>query len=343
MANDFHSNTIAMDKPNNAAVESNKKIGGVGLAEYIAAVVDMGATAVPGVNSTYWVTSERYALEREPTLCLDVPSRDEVYDALRRTRSAVATYNRLADASHPQNAWLYLCQDQSYNLNKLESSVRRNIKRALHEFRFEFIDASTLLQAGAASFCETRSRAGLSDGTPDNFRNCCQSLLKNPAYRILGAWRESENGRRALAAYMTFCIVDDWVTLKPYATTEYLGLRPNNGLFHFGMDYFLAQHRMKTICYGLSSIQEIGKGDTLHRFKLKIGFEAIPIHRTFIFHPFLRPLANRATLFGLRLLVRVRPTNRKLRKAAGLLATYLDKHAATAESQQQSPEQKEEI
>jgi hypothetical protein len=301
------------------------------MAEYVAALIEQGATVAPGTNSTYWITGERYSLEREPVGCLDGPSRDEVRRALWRTRSAVATYNRPADAAHPQNAWFYLCRDQSYQLEKLESTACRDARRALREFHVEFIDGPTLLRAGAASFCETRSRLGLSDGTPSNFHKYFLSLLKNPAVNIVGAWRKGGDEHQCLAAFMKLVVVDDWVDIAAYSASEYLRFCPTNGLIHFAMDYFLVQRKLRLISYGFSSIQEMGKADTLHRFKLKVGFEAVPVHRAFVFHPLLRPLANTATLWELRLGARLRPSNRRLRKAAGMLAAYLGKHPKTVE------------
>ncbi|MCE5267551.1 MAG: hypothetical protein LLG00_06680 [Planctomycetaceae bacterium] len=305
---------------------NREAISGISLAEYVAALSDDGATVVPGADGTYWRSAERLSLERLPTRCLDEPSQDEVRNALRRTRTAVATYNRHADASHPQNAWLYLCQNQDYRVENLESAARRDVRRALREFRFEMVDISRLLQDGAAAFCETRSRLGLSDGVPEAFQKHFRRFLDKPDSQIIAAWRDGEESGPCLAAFMSVSIVERWVTIAAYSRTAYLRYCPNNGLLHYAMEHFLTQHKLQGLDYGLSSIQEVGKADTLHRFKVRMGFEAIPVHRAFVFHPLLRPLVNPLTLWGLRTCARVHPSSRRLRKAAGLLAAHLGRH-----------------
>jgi hypothetical protein len=74
---------------------------------------------------------------------------------------------------------------------------------------------------------------------------------------------------------------------------------------------------------GLSSIQEVSGAQGLHFFKKKVGFECWPVHRGAVFHPLLAPLANIATLQALRVLRRLRPGSPAIRKAAGLLSSYL--------------------
>ncbi|MEN6457551.1 MAG: hypothetical protein ABFC63_01360 [Thermoguttaceae bacterium] len=307
---------------------------GITLAEHLAALKRRSSTFVPGAGATYWTIGEKYSMVREPTYCLDVPSPREVREVLWRCRAVVASYNRPADAMYPPNAWLYVCRNQNYRVEDLESAARRDVRRALREFRYEFIDEPTLLDKGVAAFCDTRSRVGLADGTPETFRHHFRGFLDSPENHVLAAWRDEPAAEPFLAAFMSLSIIDDWVVIAAYAATKHLRFCPNNGLLHSAMDLFLAQRKLQGIDYGLSSIQEIGKADSLHRFKVRMGFEAIPIHRAFVFHPMLRPLANPLTLWGLRTWSRLQPKNRRLRKATGLLAAYLGKHCALAGPQE---------
>jgi len=170
----------------------------------------------------------------------------------------------------------------------------------------------------------------MSDGTPEAFQRDFARIGRNPCYAIVGAWAGS-----FLEAFMTALVVDDWVYINTCAASDHLILRPVDGLIHFGLDYYLVQNRFHTVGYGVSSIQEVSKAETLDRFKKKVGFEARPIHRTFVFHPLLSPFANSLTLWGLRLGTRLRPGSRGLRKATGLLASYLGKQHLLSESEQQ--------
>ena len=53
----------------------------------------------------------------------------EIRKLLWHTVSPVATYACRPDADHPQNAWLYVCEDQDYGLDKVNAKVRSNIRR----------------------------------------------------------------------------------------------------------------------------------------------------------------------------------------------------------------------
>ena len=298
---------------------SSQPLRGVSIEEYVSGLIQEGTRVVSGPAESYWLTTEMRCLERMPWWRLDeAPARD-VDALLWRARSPAAAYGRHPDASHPQNAVLYVCQDQNYAMDNLEHTARKNLKRALGELRFEFIEPHVLLEKGVVPYCDTRTRIGLSDGTPELFRKRFERTTANPARKIVGAWRGD-----VLAAFLSIIVVEDCVTTAAVgAATEYLSLRPNDGLIHFVLDYYLKRHHFRLVTAGPSSVQEDAKRDTMDRFKRKMGFEAWPIHRGFMLHPLLKPLANRVTLSALRACTRYWTSNRALRKATGLLATYL--------------------
>lgn len=311
-------------------------IHSVSMEEYTSVQRRIGVVVLPGSGCTFWHSNEWCSLQREPVWRLEEPSAKEIRRVLQESRAWVVTYNREPDEAHPQNAWLYVCEDHDYCLKRLPSAVRRNVKRALRTFRFEFVDAERFLEKGVVPFCDTRTRVGLSDGTPKKFRRYFETNIHNPAHRIVGAWKDD-----TLAAFLSLLVVDDWVVIIPFAATEHLPSRPNNGLIHFAIDYFIVQRKFRLVAYGLSSIQEIGKADGLHRFKTHVGFEARPVHRVFVFHPLLRPFINSAVLWALRAGVRLWPRSRVLRKAAGLLATSLKKRPPQVKSKHQEQESRE--
>ena len=86
---------------------------------------------------------------------------------------------------------------------------------ALRRFRFEDLDAKSLREKGEHIYCETRTRVGLSDGTPRAFQRVCDSVVENPACRILGAWAGED-----LAAFMVAVCVEDWIAFSVYGGTN---------------------------------------------------------------------------------------------------------------------------
>jgi len=289
----------------------------IGIEAYSASLAE-SETIFPGSSGSFWQAFEMNSLTRRPYFVLDVPSDDQIRRALWSARSPVATYVRPPDDSHPQNAWLYVCQNRQYCLEDLGARARRDARRALRELRFEFADPRTLVEHGLHCFCDTRARVGLSDGTLEVFKSTYGRFGGNPADALLVAWKGD-----SLAAYMALTVVDDWLDIWPYATNEHLRACPVNGLIHVALDHFLVKQNYRLINYGLSSIQEVSSAMGLHQFKMKVGFECLPVHRAFVFHPLLKPFVNRAALWGLRACKRLRPGSPALRKAAGLLATHL--------------------
>ena len=301
----------------------------VSVDQYIETLERNGDCIFPAGGEGFWSRSEFGCLTRRPDHLLDPPPPKQVKRLLWQSRLPLASYVLQPDPRHPANAWLYLCRDPGYHVDKLDRDERRKVRCAQRTFRFDFLDHRTLADQGIAAFCDTRARHGLSDATPRAFAQMVATEASLPGHRVVGAWCGTE-----LAAFFTLEVIHDWVDLFPYAATAHLRMRPVNGLMDFVLDYFLAQGHARYVSCGLSSIQETSKADTLHRFKRDVGFETIPVHREFVFHSLLAPLANRATLWGLRGLRAVRPGSTAIRKAAGVLATYLGHNFMPADSRQ---------
>ncbi len=288
--------------------------------EYVEAWNRHGLKAYLGTGRAFWVASEGVGLARCPENCFDVPSGRETRSLLWRSRCVVASYVRLPDEAHPANAFLYVCASRDYNLERLAPRARRDARRALRAFRFEFLDPAALLANGARPYGDTRARAGLSDGSPEAFQGYTAFQSSLPGYRFVGAWSGSQ-----LAAYMWIQMIDDWTAIGSYSSNEHLRSCPNDGLVNFALDYFRTQSCCREVIYGLSSIQETERTSTLDDFKKKVGFEARPVYRAFVFHPLVRPLVNPLTNWIVHGLLKLSPQNRRLRKAAGLLANVLGK------------------
>jgi len=288
--------------------------------DYASALTRSGRRLLPGRPGTFWMSYESYAMMRVPTFALTPPSRDELRDVLRLSRSAVATYLLEPDESHPANAWLYICHDRSYCLENLSVAGRRDARRAGRSLRMEFVEWPTLMAHGFTAFSETRTRVGLSDGTFEQFQNRFRQFSLNPFHCAVGAWQDA-----SLVAFMTLIVVDDWVEIEgSFSADGTRTLCPNDGLAHFVLNHFLVTRGFKTVSYGLSSIQDAHRVEGLHNYKKKVGFDAEPVHRAFVLHPLLRPFANPLILRGATTVTKMLPQNRMIKKASGVLVTLLE-------------------
>jgi hypothetical protein len=208
-------------------------------------------------------------------------------------------------------------------MEKLSKPARRDVRRAQRNVVIGPIDWPALLEKGFPAFSDTIARIGLSDETPDSFRRYYESFSRNPCHHAIGAWKED-----VLVAFMTLWVVDDWVEVEgSFFNDAYRGLCPSNGIAHYVLDHFLTQRKFRTISYGMSTSQAGDKNIGLHAYKTKAGFEARPAHRVYALHPLLSPFANRLALGGANFALRFVPRDRRLRKAAGMLASILSNNS----------------
>lgn len=301
------------------ATEEEISLSPVSLSEYATIRRQRGQIIVEGSAQTLWRPYGNRTIARFPDLSTQAVAPGEVTRALKAHRAWLATYNRDPDAAHPANAWLYLCQDHSYCADALGQNAKRNIRRALRDLRIGVPEPSALMEQGFAAFQETRERFGLDDGTPAYFQARIGEFLQNPAHHTVAAWREDR-----LMAFLTLRFVDDWGEIEGLFTTdEGKEYRASNGVIHHTLETLLARRRITCVSYGLSSLQEGESVESLHQFKLNVGFEALPVHRAFVMRPWLRPAVNPLTLKIVQIAARKNPSNKMLRAAEGLLSTLL--------------------
>ena len=284
------------------------------LEEYADELSRSGVRVLARKRGTMWVRYERFAYVRFPTFQLGSPTPGETARLLWRGPGLVVSYMIEPDQRHPANAWLYLCTNRNYSLESLDSAMRRNVRKGLKELKIAPISSGQLVASGFEAFRDTRHRAGLTDGTLEAFQRRFSAFKEGPGRCLLGAWKEAE-----LAAFLSIIEVEDWVEIESCSVDRFLHHRPNDVLFFTAMTQYMSDPRCRLVSYGVSSIQEESNTAGLHRFKTKVGFEAIPVHRVFVVHPLLRPLVNRPILWIMSGARHFLPGNRALRKACGML------------------------
>jgi hypothetical protein len=204
-------------------------------------------------------------------------------------------------------------------LEKLGSAMRRNVRRGLKELEIARLTAEQLLTQGYQAYCDWLRRSGLRKQTREDFCDQITRRARCPAHVFLGAWKDGE-----IASFLSLTELDEWVEIDGcFSTDALLNSRPNDALFFYALSHYMQNASCRAVSYGVSSIQADSNKDGLHTFKTKVGFEAIPVHRVFVLHPVLRPLANRITLWGINTALRLKPGERALKKAEGMLASML--------------------
>jgi len=280
-----------------------------------------GDKVVTGDNGTIWRENEGYSLMRFPIFDLTEPSSAEIERVLKEGGKPLLTYQTAPTVTRLFNGHIFIYEAENYDIATLGKNARRDINIALRRLKYEFIDWDTCLRFGLKPFADTRRRVGLSDGTEEEYRRRFGKFRQNRAHYALGCWKEEE---KELAAFSTLIVVDGFVAASGFfSADDHLSDCPTNGMLHTILDTFINQRKCRLVSYGSSSVQDDAQDTGLHKFKLKAGFEAREVVRRFDFQPYLKPFVNRATLFGMRQLVRLSPGNRALRKAVGVMETSL--------------------
>lgn len=259
--------------------------------------------------------SEAKTVLRYPAFTLDEVSKKDIKSIFKDLSPIIISY--ATHARDRQDGYLYVCSDNTYHIDSLERNARRDARRALRTFDIKFVTWDFLLQNGYEPYKDTRTRNKLSD----NDRNRFEKLIKDGALsscdKCLAAIDKETN---EVAAFLMLTEVDNWVEISAsFSANKHLHNCPNNGLFHFILDHYLVQSHFETVSYGYSSIQTGSNRDSLHLFKEKVGFKALPVKRQFIIKPAYKVLINPVSEWLIRLTLLVAPRNRILNKIDGML------------------------
>lgn len=288
----------------------------ISMKEYFSKVRESGIDALEGDNNYLWIKFEGLSAIRFPEFNTSKPTKEEILRVFKELKCLLLNYTLLPENNYANSA-LYNCTDNNYDLQHLSKKTRRNIRIAQRNLHFGFAHWNEILDCGLKAFADTRKRVGLSDGNEKSFRRRFTQFRKNPAHRAVAAWLDKE-----IIAFMSLIVMEDFVVIQgSFSTDDHKKFKPNNGLVDFVNNYFLKVKGFSTVCYGLSSVQENTGKEGLNLYKVRVGFEAIPVQRVFILHPLIAPFKGIIRLL-IRLLKYLLPGNRAIRKASGILESY---------------------
>jgi len=289
---------------------------GGSLAEYVDHLVSLDLPARLSANGDQaWVPGERGHLQRLPVECTEVPDPAEVRRLLRLRGIWLVSYQLPADEAHPANCFNYVRRDPDYRIEDLPSKVRNKVRRGLRNFTVRLCTWDEVVEKGFQAFADTDARHGNLKATPAALHRYAEARRHLPFYDIWGAWFEEE-----LAGWTTIVKIDDWAMIEVgRSRTHRLRLAPNNAIRYVMTRHLLQTERRAFVSSGVSSLQEDGHQLSMHTYKTGMGYEAIPLCRTFVPRTLLSPaLTTRPGSWTVEKIAGVFPKLRMLRKAAGL-------------------------
>lgn len=274
-----------------------------------------------------WIESPRHVLFRLPVERLEAVEPGEAAGLLRRRGVRIVNWLRPAAAPAEANCHDYVCRDAGYDLSRLGPNPRRDVRRGLRSFAVRLCTWEEWAEQGLAAHAETERRHGNPEPGPGDFRRLAGRWRGTPFLEIWGAWRDG-----GLAAWMTVLKVEDWALVDLVRSrSAALRLCPNNAVLFAVTWSVLRAERRRLLSYGTSSLQVGADEESLHRYKVGMGFEALPVTRVFACRPAVRLLLESPVLARiLGHLAAALPRSPSVRKLAGVARLLSGRATGTA-------------
>lgn len=274
-----------------------------------------GQTPVPCTHDgSCWVRNERFSFVRSITV-LGPPDARERRDLFWRRRTPVIAYAVEPNGDEP-NALYYVCRDRAYDVERLPRKSRRDVRRGLRAVEVRRIGFDEVAKDGYRAFAETRARNHA--GAPDAAAFAADCRLR-AAFASQAAWGAFADG--ALVAWTFTHRVGTHVDLGSVSLDwDQRALCATYALVYAVTRHALVEDGAACVAYGLSSLQEESRIESLHQFKLWLGFDAVPVRRCFELHPLLAPLSPSWALRLAEGLLAHAPPHRRVRKLRGVLS-----------------------
>ena len=214
------------------------------------------------------------------------------------------------------NALYYVCRDRGYDLERLPRKSRRDVRRGLRAVEVRPVGFDVVARDGYRAFAETRARNQA--GAPDAAAFAADCRLR-AGFASQAAWGAFADG--ALVAWTFTHRVGAHVDLGSVALDwDRRALCAPYALVYTVTRHALVEDGATTVAYGLSSLQKESRLESLHQFKLWLGFDAVPVRRLFELHPLLAPLSPPWALGLAENLLAHVPPHRRVRKLRGVLS-----------------------
>jgi hypothetical protein len=305
-----------MEAPSLTQASSVATTASGGLRRLVAHLHSAGKVGVVSADGREaWVPGARAELQRLPLEPADVPAAASIRQARKAAGVFIVSFLQSPTEHRPANCFNYVCDQAGYDVEQLDKNGRRDVRRGRRCFSVRRCTVTEISTQGFAAFTDTEARHGHLPPTPEDLHEVIACQEPDPFIEFWGAWRDEQ-----LAAWLRVLKVDNWAFIThAYSCSAHLRDCPNNALAYEVTRLCLVEEKRAWISYGISSLQATDNILSLHKFKLRMGYQALPRVRTFVVRPLLWPL------LGARLasrwwdwMAQRRPASASLSKLAGV-------------------------
>ena len=285
--------------------------------DYLKIAAPDGASYVIASNGREaWVPCSRGELQRWPVECTDEVDEAVLRGLLRRKGVWVVNYQLDATKGpYTPNCFNYVCSDPQYDIERLHKKTRGAIRHGLRSFVVRRISWDELLKHGYPAQLDTTQRHGYSPPEPYHLQQFADRVRNSPCHEAWGAWLGED-----LVAWLVFIKIDNYAAIDNVRSCSAAHRDcPNNAVLYSVTRQLLIEEKRQFVSLGLSSVRADPNRLSLHKYKVRMGYEALPRFRRFVLHPLLRPLicTRSASWFWDKLVV-LRHHSARLRMVAGM-------------------------
>jgi hypothetical protein len=252
------------------------------------------------------------------------PGKNELSELFSRHRSVALRYSMPQESTRGCPSYAIVFEGGDYTLAVMGHRTRKNVRKGLRECKIEPITFQALVDEAWDLRLDAFDRQGRHRFiSRDSWRKRYLTATDLPGFQAWGARVENR-----LAGYaVTFQMGDCLCILDHQSHRQYHELNINNALTYVVSEQGASSPGVRTLFYGLESLDA---PERVAEFKFHMGYLAKPIRQRVVFDPRFSPLINGFTHLLSRAFTRMRPGNRKLAKAEGMLRVCLaDKTASS--------------
>ena len=265
--------------------------------------------------SSYWHSEGYGVYQAFPYHWLIEPSASEIRELMWRHRATILRFSSPTKDGNlrSEDGYHAVYTGADYDLESLSSWARKNVRRGLRNSTVEQITFDRYLEEGWDLRVDTLARQHRDLGESRNaWRQIYAAAADLEGFEVWAALVES----RLAATVVTFQM-DGWAyMIYQQCHHQYLREHVNNALSFAVTQSLIRRPGIQGIFYVMKSLDAPASVD---EFKFRMGYAAKPVRQRVNFHPCLALLANPLTCVVAKIATRVRPQNRLIAKAEGLL------------------------
>jgi hypothetical protein len=293
-------------------------------AEVFAEWLKLQGHKVYRTKSSYWYDAAPHVLQAFPYHWLIDPENDEI-KFLMLKKGIVALRYSAPLGHHEGKVSYHIVQSKCYDMQMLKSKARNGIICGLKNFTVEEISFDRLDSEGWYLQQDTLLRQKrLHSMNEHEWHRICRAARHLPGFHAYAAISGGD-----LAGGVIVARIDDIYSV-PYAFSHCRFLRNhvNNALFYSVCCKLLNEEGIKGIFF---TVQSLDAPANVDEFKIRMGFEPVPVRQNVLIHPFLKPFVT-STVYSLsQKLLNLYPSNALLAKTEGMLRFHLEGRRSVGE------------